>query len=191
MKKTLFITLLFLIPFIGFSQTTKPVDGFLGIKFGSTKAEVLAALKAKGGVLDRDTTDLLVFTHINLGHLTTYAVYVNFVDGKAYQGQLVFKDEADDRTIDYYNDLVSQVNEIYGTAKSRRVFRSTFTDGDGYETTAIKEGDADYNTIWTADNKNTIRATINDHLYVFLIYQDSVLTNQSIAQQKAKEKGDF
>jgi hypothetical protein len=67
MKKTLLIALL-LIPFFGFSQTqtTKPIDGFLGIKFGSSKAVVLAAMKAKGAVLDKSDADPTVLTFHNV-----------------------------------------------------------------------------------------------------------------------------
>jgi len=190
MKKILLITLL-LIPFLGFSQTTKPIEGFLGIKFGSSKAQVIAAVKAKGGSLYKDTVDELAFSGVRLGHLNSSILFVDFIDNKVYQAVFSFQADVDDKTIDYYNDLVSQVNDIYGKGNSQKVFRSTFTDGDGYEITAIQQGDADYTTIWEDSIQNTIEAKINDHLYIDLIYQDTNLTKQAIQRFKDKEKGDF
>jgi hypothetical protein len=191
MKKILLITLL-LIPFIGFSQTTKPIDGFLGIKFGSSKADVLAAVKAKGGVLNKDANDQLLFTGVKLGHLNTYYLQVDFYNNQAYLSTFVFKDDVEDQTIDFYNDLVSQVNDIYGKGVSQRTFKSTFKDGDGFEITAIKEGDADFGTYWTdKTTQNYIKAAINTQLYVYLIYSDKALYDLAKAKQKAKEKADF
>jgi len=190
MKKILLIALL-LIPFFGFSQTTKPVDGFLGIKFGSSKAEVIAAVKAKGGQLSQDKADQVVFTGVKLGHLSSAVFFVKFVDDKAYSGIFGFQSDVEDKTIDFYNDLVDQVTGVYGPGKSEKNFRSTFKDGDGYEITAIKEGDADYRTIWRDGDRTGIQAMINDKLYIYLFYRDNALSAQADAKEKAKEKGDF
>jgi hypothetical protein len=191
MKKILLIAL-FLMPVIGFSQTLKPIDGFLSIKFGSSKADVTAAIKAKGGTVSKEAPNALVFKGIKLGHLDVFGLTVWFYNDQACQAQFFFKAELEDKTIDFYNDLMSQVSDVYGQGKSTRVFRSTFKDGDGYEITAIEQGDADYSTIWAdKDNKHRIVETISPKLYIMLTYMDTVLTDASFAQDKAKEKGDF
>jgi hypothetical protein len=191
MKKILLIALL-LMPVIGFSQTLKPIDGFLGIKFGTNKADVLAAIKAKGGILGKDTTDQLYFTGIKLGHLNTYFLEVGFYNDQAYIADFVFKADLEDKTIDFYNDLVGQVSDVYGKGQSQRVFRSTFKDGDGYEITAIQNGDADFTTSWTdKDSKNYILAKIGSNLKISLFYINNAMRDLAIAKQKAKDKGDF
>ena len=87
MKKTLLIVLL-LVPFFGFSQTTKPIESFLSIKFGSSKAEVIAAMKAKGYNLlksDENSDTNLEFGAVNYAHRQTQAFAVEFVDNKCYE----------------------------------------------------------------------------------------------------------
>jgi hypothetical protein len=196
MKKTLLIILL-LIPFFGFSQTTtKPIDGFLGIKFGSTKIAVMAAMKARGAKLDpnSDATNL-AFTNISMAHRSTEVVIIRFVNGKAYEGDIFFTPADNDHAIAYYNDLVSDLNDSYGKGQDSKKFTSPYADGDGHEVTALLIGAADYNTYWQAANSNTINASINKEsdtsLSVELTYQDDVLTQQAIDKQKAKDKGDL
>jgi hypothetical protein len=191
MKKTLLIVFL-LIPFFGFSQTTKPIDGFLGIKFGSSKAIVLAAIKAKGGVVDKANSNLtqIAFNNVKLGHRLTSGFLVRFVNDKACNALFVFSTTPEDKTIDYYNDLLNDINDIYGSGESTKTFRTPFKDGDGYEITAIKEGDADYVTNWNS-GKNSIQMSINTDLMVKLTYFDGVLTDMRDAQKKAKESSDF
>jgi hypothetical protein len=191
MKKTLFIVLL-IIPFLGFSQTTKPIEGFLGIKFGRSKADVISALAAKGMPLKTlDTTkNLLIFENVKLGPRDAHVFGVRFFNNQAYFATFIFTPDAEPKTIEYYNGLVSDLTEIYGPGKSTKVFRTTFTDGDGYEITAIQTGNADYYTIWTS-NTNEIQAVINMKLNVILNYYDGVIKAAADAQQKAKEKGDY
>lgn len=193
MKKLLLITFL-LIPFFGFSQTTKPIEGFLGIKFGSSKAEVTAAMKAKGAVLassNDESGNLLVFDKVSLGHRETNLFGVRFIDDKAYQAVFMFKAEENPKTIEYYNALISDLNEIYGAGKSTRKYRGTYQDGDGYELTAIETGNADYYTTWVSDNKNLIELNIDSKLNVTLFYEDGPLLDLARERAKAKEKGDF
>ena len=185
-----------LIPFLGVTQTTKPVDSFLGIKFGSTKEAVVAAMKAKGARIDPKNSkpDLLSFDGVKLGHRAVTDFYVDFVDNKAYEASFYFKVELEPKTVDEYKQLVSDLNEIYGPGEAFKKFKEPYTDGDGYEVTAIKTGNADYNTYWISGNGNSISLTIkpiDDELYLNLKYQDGTLIKIVIARQKAKEKSDF
>jgi hypothetical protein len=91
MKKTLLIALL-LIPFLGMSQTAPTIDGFLGIKFGSTKAAVTAALKARGAVLDKEnsTATILAFENVKLGSRVANGFVTRFVDDHVYSATFSF-----------------------------------------------------------------------------------------------------
>jgi hypothetical protein len=195
MKKILLITLL-LIPILGFSQTTKLVEGFLGIKFGSTKAVVIAAMRAKGAKLDKESdADMLEFDNASLGHRETDVLGVKFVNNKAFEADFYFKSGDQSNIIEYYDSLVTDITDIYGKGDTVRKFTPPYYEGDGHEIGALLVGAAKMNTMWMAANKNIIEASIekidDTTLDVELIYQDGVLVDEAIAKQKAKEKGDF
>lgn len=189
MKKLTLITLL-LVPFLGISQTTKPIDGFLGIKFGTSKAATIAALKAKGGVLDGKPGSDCMFTGINLGRRTSAGLMVSFFNNKVYEAAFFFKPDNDPEAIDYYNSLVSDISGVYGAGTPTKTFKSPYEDGDGHESTALEMGYASFFTNWKSNN-NLIQALIrpvgdDKDLYVLLYYTDKTIekaakqaTNQS------------
>lgn len=192
MKKTLLIALL-LIPFLGISQTTKPIDGFLGIKFGTGKADVIAAIKAKGGELTRQDDQELVFTNVSLGHRQAVQLSVHFVDGKAYKGFLIFKADEQPQSLDYYNELVKDITGVYGPGKRGDNLKSPYKYGDGNEVTAISMG---YGVIFDdwKDGKRILQSKLygfKEDAYSALLYLDEDLNAQAEAKQKAKEKSDF
>jgi hypothetical protein len=191
MKKTLLITLL-LIPFLGISQTLKPIEGFLGIKFGSTKAVVIAAMKAKGAMLNKDNSgvDHLDFDNVKLGHRLAVDFVVKFIKDKAYSAVFAFKAEEDPKTIEYYDGLVSDINGIYGSGTPTSEFKSPFKNGDGHETLAIEQGYADLFTDWQSGT-NSIQASITSKLDIIVLYQNDTLYAEAQAAEKAKEKSDF
>lgn len=191
MKKILAFIFL-IIPLASFSQTTKPIEGFLGIKFGASREVVIAALKAKGGIINKAiiTPEQVVFSNIKLGHRMADALGVRFFEGKAYGAVFIFKADADPRTIEYYDSLVSDLNEVYGPGESTKVFRTPYSDGDGYEITAIQTDNADYATKWNSNN-NGISASISDKLQIILTYIDGPIFQQYHDQEKQKEKSDY
>jgi hypothetical protein len=195
MKKTLLIALLF-IPFWGISQTTKEIEGFLGIKFGSSKAQVQSALNAKGGILDKKTSDanLVVYKNLKLGHRDVMLFFIKFVNDKAFEADFVFDPGLEAKTIEYYYGLVNDINDNYGKGESTATFKSPYSEKDP-ETVrilAIKNAEANYETIWESpNNKNVISVTIPEELTVILAYQDSALIQEAINSQKAKEKSDY
>jgi hypothetical protein len=196
MKNLLFIATLFLMPFCGFSQTTKPIDGFLGVKFGSTKAAVTAAMKARGAKLNTENSDVddLMFENVSLGHRPIEFINVRFVDDKVFDADLYFKPDDNNHALEYYNSLVDDINDIYGKGAPTRTYTAPYKDGDGYEKDALAIGAAEYFTFWKAANENNMMAKIkkmDSDLMVVLIYQDDQLTKKAIAKQKAQDKSDF
>ncbi|MBD1394604.1 hypothetical protein [Mucilaginibacter glaciei] len=190
MKKLLLITFLFF-AFHAKSQTTKPIDSFLGIKFGSSVAEVTAALKNRGGKISPGASPtLLSSSNISLGSRKAESFFVMFIDDKAYGAYFVFRPELEPQLIDYYNSLVSDISDVYGKGKSHKTFKQPYEDGNGFEVQAITTGNADYETIWTNEN-NKIFATIESDGSVVLIYSEGNLTEKATKQGKEKEKADF
>jgi hypothetical protein len=194
MKKTLLIALL-LIPFIGFSQTTKPIDGFLGIKFGSSKAIVLAAMKAKGAILDKENTDAtnLVFSDVKLGARTADGFIVKFVNDKAFEADYIFKPEAEGKLLGEYNDLVADIARVYGKGEATNKYTSPYKEGEGDDDTLVglSAGKIDISTLWVDANQNSVGITISTDMTVDLTYQNDKLTDEAIKKQQAKDKSDF
>jgi hypothetical protein len=194
MNKYLLVALL-LIPFTGISQSKKSIDGFLGIKFGSSRASVIIALKAKGGILSlkESSADWVYFKNLKLGHRAAGAFIVKFIDNKAYEGDFLFDPGADAHTLEYYFSLVNDINESYGTGDLRKNFKDPYNDKDedDIKISAIKNGNAEYVTYWQSENKNTIAASIDEGLAVLLTYQDETLTGEAVKRQKTKDKADY
>lgn len=194
MKKTLLVALL-VIPFLGISQTTKPIDGFLGIKFGSTRVAVIEALNAKGGILNKKNTtaDLLYYNNIKLGHRNAGAFIVKFIDNKAFEADFIFDPGLEAKTIQYFFELTNDINDNYGAGDVKKKFQEPYDDedDDGIKIDGIKHGKIDYVTYWLSSAKNSIAESITPELAVLLIYQDSALTDEAVKRQKTKEKSDF
>jgi len=195
MKNLFLVTFLF-ITICCKAQTTKPIDGFLGVKFGASSAQVIEALKAKGGSLNTDQTPQSIgFSNIKLGGRPVSTLFVHFVNDKAYEAVFIFTPEQEPKIIDYYNAVVKDISDVYGVGKTKKKFKAPYTEGDGYEITAIKTGNADYETDWV-DGVNYIIALIRkdtkiNALTVRLFYNDGKLRKEFTDQQKAQNKSEF
>jgi hypothetical protein len=192
MKKTLLIALL-LIPFIGFSQTTKPIDGFQGIKFGSSKITVLTAMKAKGYKFDKtnSTATMLAFSNVKLASHTADAFLVKFINDKAFESDYLFNPDVEAKVIADYDELAGRIAEIYGQGQVTKTYNNPYKEDDGETLLGLSAGKIDFHTVWFADNKNSISIAITTDMIVRVTYQDYLLTEQAIQAQKAKDKGDF
>jgi hypothetical protein len=195
MKKTLLFALL-LFPFLGISQTTKPIEGFLGIKFGTSRALVMQALSAKGGVLDKKESDatLVTYKNIKLGHRSAAEIIVKFVNDKAFEADFIFDPGLDSKTIEYFFELANDIDENYGKGYLKKTYQEPYNDkdDDGIKIDALKDGKAVYKSYWESlPSKNTIVASISEELAVILTYQDGDLTHEAVNKQKAKEKSDY
>jgi hypothetical protein len=178
------------------AQTPKAIDSFLGIKFGSTIAEVKAALKLKGGVLDAESSkaNILFYDNVSLAKRKVAFLYIRFVENKAYQCTFVFEPELKPQTIDFYNRLVSDIGSVYGTGKEIKKFKSPYEEGDGYEVQAIELGNAEYETFWgMADDQQpgAIYAEITAKLMVNLTYEDKKLSAIVATKNEEQKKAEF
>lgn len=194
MKNFIFTCFIILTTVFAQAQTTKPIDGFLGIRFGSMSEQVIATLTAKGAVLDKSNSKEteLTFDNVKLGNRKVKEFWVRLVNNKVYEADFYFQDDLEAKTIEYYNALVIDISGVYGTGKSIKNFKQPYQDGDGYEITAIKSGNADYKTLWIDDaTKNSIMITIGADTEIALAYQDNSLVNTAIDQQKEKNKSDL
>jgi hypothetical protein len=191
MKKTLLIALL-LIPCLGFSQTLKPITSFLGIKFGSTKAIVIASMKAKGAVvLKQADPTIVVFDNVKLGSRTAKSLVVGFVNNQAYGAEFTFATDVEAELPGYYQGLVNDFTDVYGKGVVTRQFNDPYVEGDGNELIGLSAGKIIYNTVWTDSNKNDITISITTDMEVSVFYTDDALSNKQTDKEKTKNKSDL
>ena len=191
MKKLLLFVFSFIVVTAS-AQTLKPIDSFLGIKFGSSYATVSSAIKAKGGIIDApsSTPTFLVFNNVSLGGRKSEYFYVSLIDDKAYAACFVFKPELEPQLLDYYNSLIKNVSEFYGKSVPVRNFKQPYQEGDGYEVQAIKTGNAEYVNFWTYE-KNRIYSATKNNGTVILMYTEGNLSEVAENRKKEKEKAEF
>jgi hypothetical protein len=190
MKKTLLIGLLLTL-YLRSAAQTKQIDGFLGIKFGSGKDQVLAAMKLRGSILDikESSNNIQQYKNVKLATRQVDLFYVRFVDNKAFEADLLFLAPLEAQTIEFYDKIVEDISNVYGTGQAFKTFKYPYTEGDGYELTAIKTGNADFHTYWQLNN--IISASITPPLGIKLLYQDVKLVEIAVEKQKQEQKADF
>lgn len=190
MKKLTLIILLIAVCFEIKAQE-KQIDSFLGIKFGSSKAQVLKAMSARGSTLDlaKSNGDFQNYKNVKIGTRKVDVFSIRFVDDKVFQADFYFIPELEAKTIDLYNDIVEDVTNVYGTGSPFKNFQHPYEDGDGFELSAIKLGKATYNTYW--NRINSIVVSIIPAMAVKLEYQDDVLVKVAIEKQNQIKKDDY
>lgn len=194
MKKFLLIAFV-LFNTASFAQGKKIIDSFLGIKFGTTKAGVITALKAKGATLDNENSDknMLVFDNISLADREATYLMVQFIDNKAYQAIFTFKPDEESETIKYYNDLVEDITTVYGKGVAAKEYTEWYKGGDGNEIEAIKSENAEYRTSWgmnEAKHPANILVLISKKLSVNISYRDKKLA-ALVAKRAAAQESDL
>ncbi|HEK20987.1 MULTISPECIES: hypothetical protein [unclassified Mucilaginibacter] len=174
-------------------QTLKPIQGVLGIKFGSDLATVTEAVKTKGGVINRagSKPDRLFVENISLGTKKSEYVIFLFIDNKMYGAAFVFKPELKPQLVDSYNALVKDISSVYGEGRSVKDFKPPYEEGDGYEVQAITTGNASFLTYWINDDKSQINIMPQPDGTILLGYKDGKLGKLATEKDQEKEKADF
>lgn len=194
MKKILLITLL-LIPFIGLSQTTKPIDGFLGIKFGSGKLAVITAMKARGSNLVANKKNELIFNNVKLGKDRAKVLFVRFVNNKAYDADFYFVPDVSGHALSMYNGFVNDFTGVYGAGQAIKNYTSPYNaDDTSTLELGLLVGKVDYHTDFTDSNTNYIEiglTPINSQLEIEISYLDNTLADQADKAYDQQNKSDL
>src|ERR687884_1112783 len=178
-----------------FAQTTeKTLDGFWGMKFGSSIAECKRIILSKeGAVLDtkHSTENKLIVDGAEFGGRKTAFIALLFTDNKLHTAKVYFVPRLESKVFELYDEIKSEINDKYYVTKNDyRLFKYPYEDGDGYETQAIKLGKASIASFWSFPrsdgHKNSISLEINETLIVILSYQDGLLIEEAIEKQKSK-----
>lgn len=169
---------------------SKPsVEGFRGVPWGSTMDTVQARETAT--YLGREGDDLL-YTGVSIGSLSTTVIYVFTAKGELAQGFYSFteKHTNENRNIDDYQSLKSQLGEKYGEpAVDRVIWRNNLyrDDSDRYGF-AVSLGHLTYMANWKTPESDVTLILSGDNYDVRLAIKYSSLKHmqQLEIEQKAK-----
>lgn len=128
MKKILPIALLLFIAVCSKAQTSKPIDGFFGVRFGDSSETVKQTLKAKEAVEDiefnrkysKNSGGILKFKDVILGNRTASDFSATFIYDQVAQGEFIFDPETESKSFDYYLSLVKDIKSVYGEGEIER-----------------------------------------------------------------------
>ncbi len=121
----------FLLTLVSFAQNSeKPLDGFWGIKFGSTMAECKKIILAKeGATLDSknsNETKLIVDGAVFGGRKTSF-IALAFTNDKFHTARVYYPKTLAAKVEDFYSEIKSEINDKYYTTKDDfRLFKSPY-----------------------------------------------------------------
>lgn len=172
-------------PFAVYSQETA-INGMMGIPFGIDKASVISKMKSKGYTNKPTKEGYLTFENVKFGAFDAFSVNFYFTSDKLYQGLVLIIPELEAKTVEIYEEVVTELSKKYGPGNSFKNFKSPYEEGDGFDIQAIKLGKADFNTFWTKHAQGTINAYVSETLLVGIKYQDKELIKEVIKAQSTK-----
>lgn len=196
--KNFILIILLLVSVNSFSQT---LDGFFGMKFGSSKESIKKIMLEKPGCnfdTKHSTEDILIFNGLKFAGRDIQFMLFSFTNNKFHTSRVVLVSELESKTVELYNEIKGELNEKYFTTKSDYEFyKSPYEKGDGYTESAIKLGKAEFSAFWKFKNPNSpegqniISLEINPSLSISLGYQDGVLIKEVVSKTKEKNYKDY
>lgn len=193
MKKILLFIGLFLINFYSNAQTDS-LTGCMGIKFGYTTSQVRTAVTNKnvGFNLYTNTPDIVSYTEGKFAGRTCVGAVFAFYDNKLHTIKILLNPEYEPKSYDLYLEVRGELSEKYGLSYTEsHIYRSPYSEGDGYVTSAVKGGYADITSYFIFPDGNVLVIEITKSLSVMLTYQDSKLAGKSIDENNDKRIKDY
>jgi hypothetical protein len=185
------------------SINAQSIDGFFGMKFGSSVDSIKKAMLSKQGstIESKFCTDSrLVFTGLKFAGRNALLMRFSFVNNKFHTGTAAFTSDLESKVVDLYNDIKGEINEKYHQSTSDyEQYKYPYEKGDGHTETAIKLGKASFATYWffkhpisgNKDYQNSITLEISSNLTISITYQDGMLINEAIEKKKEKNFKDY
>lgn len=165
---------------------SKPVlEGFWGIKFGSSQEEVRNIMLTKQGFKynsNLSTNDRLIFGEGKFaGNYAENLAFV-FVDNKFYTSILILKPSSSSKILDFYQEIVDGITKKYFIPDAvTEEYLEPYKKDDGFFETAIKLGKTNIRTRWllknpiTKDDDSFISVKVDDDMKIYLGYMDGYL----------------
>jgi len=198
MKIVCFLTSIIL----AFSSYSQTLEKFYGFRFGTTVDSVKKGMLSKPGCkIDPESSkDLLIFSGVNFAGRDVLIICFAFVNNKLHTGSVYISPRLESGILDLYNQIRTELNEkYYFSTEFYESYKYPYEKEDGHTITAIKLGKAKFSTYWkfknpkseSEEDQNLISLRITENLSVKIIYQDGVLINEAVDQQKKENYKDY
>lgn len=164
----------------------KMIEGFWGVKFGSSQDEVKSAILAKGPTLSSlSTADELMFQDVTFTQRRLAALSFKFVNNKFYEADVTYPAPDDIEVISTFKTIINELSEVYGKPNISKNFQFPYADGDGFEAQGIKQGKVSFTAVWKTSNNNAIQLQIDKNLSLSLFYTDGTLEKTKDSKKSA------
>jgi hypothetical protein len=204
MKSILSFFLLLFFTFNNSQGQSKEMNSVMGIPFGSTKAQVKAAMSQKqpGIKIREEKSNIVIYNDGKFGGRSAFSFLFKFTDSDKLHTAIVLLDPVYCSQVhELYDGIVSDINgKYYVSDLSIERYKYPYDKSDRENTNVITGGYATIHTIWTFDMANTpdntdddngIMIEITNNCIVKVSYQDGVLIDEVVNKQKEKNSKDY
>lgn len=202
MKKTILLcTLTALMTSLVYGQD---LTGFMGIPFGTNKAQLKTIIKAKfpASTIETDDEKTLSFNNTSFGGRKAVLLLFGLNSNQDYHTAVVLLEpEFESGVFSLYDDVVSEVTGKYGEpgdVLENYLYPYDKSDKYSHGVTALKTGKLDMASLWTfpandvgSGDDNVIQVKITPRAFVKISYQDGKLINAVVEAKEQKAKQDY
>lgn len=181
--------------FLAHSQMpNKFIDKFMGLKFASSKQQVVNLAKLKKGIYAKGSSsqNTLSYSNMTFSGKPAFRVAFTFVENKLYEGRIFFKVDHKQKILNQYAEILSGIEEVYGESETNeRKYEYPYSDGDVDAWVAISNNYATISDTWIDRvTPSAIKLFIlDDGDLICLWYQQSDL--QETASKASTLKSDY
>jgi hypothetical protein len=204
MKNILSLFLLLFFTFNISQGQSKEMNSVMGIPFGSTRAQVKAAMSQKqpGIKIREEKSNIVIYNDGKFGGRSAFSFLFKFTDSDKLHTTIILLDPVYcNQVFELYDGIVSDINQKYYVSDFVvERYKYPYEKSDRENTNVITGGYATINTIWTFDMPNTPDSTDDDNAIMIEItngcivkvsYQDGVLIDEVVNKQKEKNSKDY
>jgi hypothetical protein len=204
MKNILSLFLLLFFTFNISQGQSKEMNSVMGIPFGSTRAQVKAAMSQKqpGIKIREEKSNIVIYNDGKFGGRSAFSFLFKFNDSDKLHTTIILLDPVYcNQVFELYDGIVSDINQKYYVSDFVvERYKYPYDKSDRENTNVITGGYATINTIWTFDMANTPDSTDDDNAIMIEItngcivkvsYQDGVLIDEVVNKQKEKNSKDY
>ena len=201
-KKLFIASYLFVAPIVAKSQDS--LTGFWGMPFGCSKQHIKEVIMSKfpNAKIYSDKDGVITFTNVKFGGRDCIGLTFGVTDAQGMHTAVVGIDNEDYDVFSVYDDVVSDIDSRYHYHdKQYENWKSPYdkSDKSSYGQTALKLHKLDMLTFWNFsagdlsnnDDDNYIEVSATEGCNVRIKYQNGVLINQVVSNNKAKTQADY
>lgn len=185
--------------FYSTSTFSQSLDGFMGIKFGSSAETVKKIILAKPNAeLEKEYSkdNTLFFKGLTFAGREVLMIGFKFIDNKFYRAMVGFKLSSSSEIYEVYKEIKNDLNNKYFvTTDEQEEYESPYKKGDGLTEQAIQKSKAHIHAYWEFKNigsqSNSIGLSISNGFLISLNYQNGALAKMAETKEKTEKNKDY